>query len=552
MKTSFLSILFILLLLPVAIKAQAPCEQNEIIVQLQTDEVAQALARKLAIEWPNHGFKFKKQLSQRLNCHLFQMDCEAAKDFDLALLRNMPDVFSASWNKKVELRKDPITPNDPLFPTQWNMERIGLTQVWPYAKGGTTPSGKEIVVAVIDNGFDLAHPDLQANFWRNKSEDFDGKDDDGNGFVDDVHGWNFHDNNPLFPLSEDHATGVSGLIGAIGDNGEGIAGVNWRVKIMPLHYEKTEDIFPAFDYALMMRELYNETKGEKGAFIVATNGSFGIDTVDCAVEPFWSGYYDLLGQAGVLNVAATANGDWNVDEKGDIPTSCGSEFLITVTNTGPDDKKVLSAGYGKANIDLGAPGKSVPTTDIGGDYMTFNGTSAACPLVTGTIALLYGMPCLELDKLTDEDPVAAAKLVRDAILKNVEPLPSLEGITSTGGLLNVYDCMKYMHSYCIAKPDEREEGNFEDIYFGGRDFIQISPNPTADFLNVDFSILDFREIKFRVFNMLGQEVRFIEVQQAEPFEPQSFTIDVSDWAAGTYFINIFDLSRSISRKFVKQ
>jgi hypothetical protein len=184
--------------------------------------------------------------------------------------------------------------------------------------------------------------------------------------------------------------------------------------------------------------------------------------------------------------------------------------------------------------------------------MTFQGTSAACPLVTGTVALLYSMPCPDLEALADEDPAAAARLVRDIILKNVEELPSLKNITATGGLLNVFNSLRYFHSYCIAKPAEREEGNFQEIYLGGRDFLQISPNPAADFLKVDFSIQDFREIRFRVFNMLGQEVRFVEMQQAEPFEPQSFTIDVRDWADGTYFINIFDLSRSISRKFVKQ
>ncbi|MBK8564396.1 MAG: S8 family peptidase [Saprospiraceae bacterium] len=553
MKTFYLSIYSLFILLPLATKAKVPCEHNEIIVQLQPNSTAPELTRTLTVEWPNHGFKIRKLLSARLNCHLIELNCDMAEDFDLASLRKMRDVVAASWNRQTQFRKDPLKPNDPLFPSQWNMERIGLTMVWPYSQGGTTPGGKEIVVAVIDNGFDLFHPDLESNFWRNPNEEFNGQDDDGNGYIDDVYGWNFHDDSPLIPLSDDHAAGVSGLIGAIGDNGEGLAGVNWKVKIMPLHFLSPDEAFPAFEYALKMRELYNSTNGEKGAYIVATNGSFGIsDPVDCSIEPYWSGYYDLLGKAGVLSVAATPNKDWNIDEVGDMPTSCPSEFLLTVTNTGPDDKKVISAGYGKTTIDLGAPGEQVPTTDINGGYdMTFQGTSAACPLVTGAISLLYSMPCPALEELVDEDPAAAARLVRDVILKNVEPLPSLAGITVTGGLLNVFNGMKYLHSYCIAKPEEREEGNFQEIYLGGRDFLQISPNPTADFLKVDFSIQEFRDIKFRVFNMLGQEVRFLEVQQAEPFEPQSFTVDVSDWAAGTYFINIFDLSRSISRKFVK-
>jgi hypothetical protein len=554
MKPLYLSIFSLLLVMPSAISAQTPCVQFEIIVQLEPDFTAAELSRNLSVEWPNHGFKLKRRLSERLNCHLLELHCEATKDFDLASLRNMQGVIAASWNRKTQFRKDPLKPNDPLFASQWNMERIGLTKVWPYSQGGTTPGGKEIVVAVIDNGFDLQHPDLQANFWRNPNEQINGLDDDGNGYVDDVYGWNFNTNSPLIPVSDDHATNVSGLIGAVGDNGEGVAGVNWHVKLMPLHFLTPDEAFPAFEYALKMRELYNETNGEKGAYIVATNGSFGLaDPIDCAIEPLWSGFYELLGQAGVLSVAATPNEDLDIDVVGDMPTSCGSEFLITVTNTGPNDKKVTDAGFGLTTIDLGAPGEMVPTADIGGGYdMTFQGTSAACPLVTGTVALLYSMPCPDLEALADEDPAAAARLVRDIILKNVEELPSLKNITATGGLLNVFNSLRYFHSYCIAKPAEREEGNFQEIYLGGRDFLQISPNPAADFLKVDFSIQDFREIRFRVFNMLGQEVRFVEMQQAEPFEPQSFTIDVRDWADGTYFINIFDLSRSISRKFVKQ
>jgi Subtilase family/Secretion system C-terminal sorting domain len=552
MKTQFLY-LFLGMLLPISAASQTPCEQNEIIVQLQSDMLVQSLVRQLGQDWPKADFKHHKELSKRFNYQLLEMDCKAAAAFDLDLLRNMPGVISASWNQKVDFRRDPVTPNDPLFPTQWNMQRVGLTKVWPYSTGGLTPSGKEIVVAVIDNGFDLLHPDLQTNFWKNPLESFDGVDNDGNGFVDDVYGWNFHNNTLLLPLTDDHATRVAGIIGASGNNEQGISGVNWQVKILPIHFEKTADLIPAFEYALAMRELYNATAGEKGAYIVATNGSFGLlQPVDCAIEPYWSGYYDLLGNAGVLNVAATANADWDVDVVGDVPTSCSSEFLITVTNTDSSDHKVISAGYGKTTIDLAAPGQDVPTTDINGRYTaSFRGTSAACPMVTGAIAMIYSFPCTDLESLAETDPAAAAKLVKKAILRNVEKLPSLQNITATGGLLDIYNSLKYLHSYCIARPKEREEGNFEDIYLSGRDFLRISPNPTEDVLKVEYAIKDFTAIKFRVFNILGQEMQFELVEQAEPFEPQSFTINVSDWAAGTYFINIYDLGKGISRKFLK-
>jgi hypothetical protein len=111
--------------------------------------------------------------------------------------------------------------------------------------------------------------------------------------------------------------------------------------------------------------------------------------------------------------------------------------------------------------------------------------------------------------------------------------------------------MKYLHSYCIAKANERDSGHFDETYIGGRGFVRLSPNPVRDKLTVGYSIADFQELTFRVFNAVGQEMQLAIQQQAEPFEPQTFEIDVSNWAAGTYFLNIYDLGQRISAKFVK-
>ncbi|MCF8244616.1 MAG: T9SS type A sorting domain-containing protein [Saprospiraceae bacterium] len=164
---------------------------------------------------------------------------------------------------------------------------------------------------------------------------------------------------------------------------------------------------------------------------------------------------------------------------------------------------------------------------------------------------MYSLPCFDLDALADADPAAAARLVRDAILKGVDKLPGLKNKATTGGRLDVYNSMKYLHSYCIAKPGEREDERFDENYIGGRGIFKIYPNPVGDRLQVNYSILDFQLLKFRVYNILGQEMLLETHQQAEPFEPQSFEIDVSGWASGTYFINIFDLGKGISAKFIK-
>ncbi|MCC6726537.1 MAG: S8 family peptidase [Saprospiraceae bacterium] len=548
MKTHLLFIL--LAALPIFSIAQAPCQNQGIIVHLRKGVMPMNLVRQFGVK-STAKLIHKKELSKRFNFHLLELDCEAAKGFDLASLRNMPDVLSAEWDGEVSMRGDTI-PNDSLFPSQWNLERIGLPEVWSYSQGSRTPNGREIVVAVLDNGFDLFHPDLQDSYWRNPNETFDGIDNDGNGYVDDAYGWNFNQNSPIWPLSSVHGTAVAGIIGAQGNNVEGISGVNWNVKIMPLHFiEKISQIIQALDYVLEMRERYNASQGSDGAFVVAVNCSFGVDTAFCEQYPTWAAMFDPLGAAGVLTISATANDKWNVDEVGDMPTTCASEYLIAVTNVDNTDK-LHDAGFGKKSIDLAAPGFLIPAPRIGGGYLTgFEGTSASCPHVTGLVALLYGMPCPEIEALVDKDPAAAARLMRDAILNGVEKLPNFRDITATGGILNAPAAMKHLHSYCIARPNEREEGSYDETYIDGRDFVRLSPNPVGDLLKVEFSIRDFSEIKFRVFNMLGQEVRFLEVQQAKPFEPQSFTIDVSDWTAGTYIINIYDLSRKISRKFVK-
>ncbi|MCF8244614.1 MAG: S8 family peptidase [Saprospiraceae bacterium] len=466
-------------------------------------------------------------------------------------IKNKPEVISASWNAPVTFR-DSI-PNDELFDAQWSLERIEAPKVWDVSTGGLTTSDREIVVAVMDKGFEIIHPDLVANAWKNPGEiPNDGIDNDGNGFVDDVFGWNFRANSPIYS-PEKHGTSVSGIIGANGNNGIGTAGINWNVKMMYLAVEYVDEVIAAFDYVLYMRELYNATNGEKGAFIVVTNGSFGIDQAMCSTQAIWGSRYDELGLAGVLSVAATANGDWDVDEVGDMPTSCTSPFLITVTNTGQDDKRASGAAFGQESIDLGAPGQGTATTSNNSNYREdFSGTSAACPHVAGSVALLYSLPCTLLDSLAVSAPAECALLVRDAILENTDAVPSLANETVSGGRLNVYEGMKYLHAYCISREPEKEAGNFKELYVGQKGLISVTPNPTSDRIFIDYGNVDFKEVKIRVFNMLGQEMILNQVATPEPFKPQSIEIDVKDWSTGVYVVNMFDLTKKISVSFLKQ
>jgi subtilisin family serine protease len=261
--------------------------------------------------------------------------------------------------------------------------------------------------------------------------------------------------------------------------------------------------------------------------------------------------YDSLGQAGVLSVAATRNENWDVDKDGDMPTSCPSEYLITVTNTDRDDKKVASAAFGATSIDLGAPGQLVQTTDINARYYdSFKGASSSCPHVSGAVALLYSLPCNDLDSLAQAAPQAAARLVRDAILNGVDPISDLRGRTTTGGRLNVYNSMAYLHNYCLSGKQEREDGSFMDKYIAERGFVNLFPNPASETITVEYSNYDFTKITVQVYNALGQEL-FVLTQNTEPFQAQRINIEVGGWPNGTYFINLMDKGQKLTHKFVK-
>ncbi|MBI1225340.1 MAG: S8 family serine peptidase [Bacteroidetes bacterium] len=524
---------------------------DEIVVQLQS-----GTNPSVFIDNANISCQFAKQitiektLSERFHIYLLSaskiIDRQAFIDF----IKNKPEVVSASWNAPITFR-DSI-PNDELYNTQWSMERIGAPKVWEISTGGTSATGREIVVAVLDKGFDISHPDLLGNSWKNTAEiPNDGIDNDGNGFTDDVYGWNFRANSPIFTV-EKHGTSVSGIIGASGNNGIGISGINWNVKLMYLAVEYVDEVISAFNYVLDQRELYNQTNGEKGAFVVVTNGSFGIDQVKCIEQPVWGSLYDVLGQAGVLSVAATANGDWDVDVVGDIPTSCTSPYLLSVTNTGQDDKRANGAAYGFESIDLGAPGQGIATANTNSTFrQDFSGTSAACPHVAGSVALLYSLPCTELDSLALSAPAECALLIRNAVLENTDAVPSLAKETVSGGRLNVYEAMKYLHAYCISRAPEREEGNFKELYIDKKGLIRVTPNPTSDLISIDYGNVDFKDVKIRVFNMLGQEMTIDLDATPKPFEPQSIVLDVTDWSSGVYIVNMFDLTKKISVSFVK-
>lgn len=550
-KLSTLFLAVFLLMHAAAAQQKMLAKKNEVIIQFDPFTDVNAFIKKLNSDAAAPaGLEIKKTLSSKRNIYVLTNKNNESVAALPVLLRQQPGVKFAGWNEVVEFRDS--LPNDPLFGSQWDMERIGLPDVWNISTGGLTANGQEIVVAVLDKGFDLIHEDIFDNVWINPGEiPWDGIDNDDNGYTDDVHGWNFRDSSPFFSV-EKHGTNVSGIIGGKGNNGLGVAGINWNVKMMFLSVQYADEVVAAFLYAMEMRELYHQTNGEKGAFIVVTNGSFGIDKKHCSEQPVWGSLYDPLGESGILSVAATANENWNVEEVGDIPTSCPSEYLISVTSTDQEDNRVSNAAFGEISIDLGAPGKSTITTNPSNNYNnSFSGTSSACPHVAGSIALLYSLPCSALADFATDQPGMAARLVRDAILKSVDPVPGLAGKTVTGGRLNVYESMRYLHGWCIARTEERAAGDFKETYLIQKNLVRVYPNPASETLKIDYSNEGFSGVSIKVFNVMGQEITIPLSDTTTPFELQQMTIDVKDWPNGTYFIQLLDAGRKVVTKFVK-
>lgn len=414
-------------------------------------------------------------VASALNIHAVQFDFTSIDEKDMRnYLFEQPEVEVVQVNHIIKLR---ATPNDPDYVNQWQYVNTGqnggvvgadldIDKAWNITTGGVTATGDTIVVCVIDDGINQAHQDFGDNLWINHAEIPNNNiDDDNNGYIDDVHGWDIWDDDNDVYSNATHGTPVAGIVGAQGDNGVGVAGVNWDVKLMIVRgYGNEAQSLAAYNYPLTMRQRYNATNGAEGAFVVATNASWGTDRGMPDDAPLWCAIYDSLGHAGILNAGATANNNWNIDVEGDLPTLCPSDYLMSVTNMNRFDVKETAAGYGVNSIDLGAYGEGTYTVATPNGYGGFGGTSGATPHVAGAIGLLYSAPCDRLAQLAHDDPAASTQLVRYAILEGVTPNASLEGITVTGGRLNIDKAMQRLMDQCdeCPRPTALQVGDISD------------------------------------------------------------------------------------------
>lgn len=429
--------------------------ERQLLVQLhQGMEIEKWLSQK-ELEFPvNIDFNLLQKTSEPMRIYLIGWNAVAWSDNQvLGWFKNLTEVNALQFNHWMTER---LIPDDPLFGNQWHHvdpqdHDIDADLAWEITTGGATALGDEIVACVVEtSGAKWDQEDLIENHWINALEiPNNGIDDDLNGYVDDYDGWNVTGNNDN-SSNGNHGTQVSSMIGAKGNNGIGVSGVNWDVKIMQVQMGSISEAnaIAAYTYPLVMRKLYNNTNGEQGAFVVVTNSSWGIDNGQAVDAPLWCQMYDSLGYYGILSCAATANNNVNIDQVGDLPTTCPSNYLISVTATNASDVRTFS-GYGTTHIDLGAPGEAVLMAG-NNSYSASSGTSFASPCVAGGVSLLYSAPCVSLAQVSQDNPSLAALWVKDYILQGIDPVSNLQTEVATGGRLNLKTSLDLVLNNCVS------------------------------------------------------------------------------------------------------
>jgi len=471
---------------------------------------------------------------------IYNIYANALKEDEFLSLLNDPRVLRYIKNEKVQKRE---IPNDAQFGSQWPLTLINADKVWDVVNQGLTIDNKEIVIAVLDDAFQIDHPDLLNNIWTNNAEiPNDNIDNDGNGYVDDYYGLNIVSESDNHPVGT-HGTKVAGIIGAEGNNSIGIAGVNWKIKLMVLSgAEFISDIIEGYDYVREQRRLYNESEGAEGAFVVATNFSAGIPYAFGENYQSWCEVYDFLGMEGILSVTATDNAEHNVDVEGDMPTTCQSEFMISTTSTTRLDAKAMFAAFGPENIDIGAPGEETVSTTTEGGYDEFTGTSAASPHIAGAIGLLYASNCELLLENSITDPAGAARMIKQVILDSAEPISTLSERTVSGGRLDIFNAITALSDICNNGMISSRE-NLE--------FLNIGPNPTTNNIVFQYDFAKFVDHEIKIYNTIGQLV-YSELITPSLFVRPMATIDVERLVSGMYLLNFSDGENNLTWKFFKE
>lgn len=318
----------------------------------------------------------------------------------------------------------PILPNDPMFKDQWALNNVGQVggkekadlsalKAWLKTKGST-----DVIVAVLDSGVDYTHPDLVSNMWL-RPDNVPQYRDDELGTINDLHGFNAVDNQSDPMDDNGHGTHCSGIIGAEGNNDEGIAGINWKVQIMPLKFMgrggfgTTKNAIEAINYAI--------DRKQKGVNVRVINASWGSTQYSKALEDA----IRAAGEAGILFVAASGNNSTDNDKRPHYPSNYDLPNVISVAALDRNDQIASFSNFGVKTVHIAAPGKDILSTWLNGSYREASGTSMATPYVAGIAALILA-----------SEPKLSVEKLRERIMKSADKIDSLDGKVESGGRIN--------------------------------------------------------------------------------------------------------------------
>ncbi len=384
--------------------------------------------------------------------------------------------------------------NDPLYDQLWSLENkgqadrngasgkigadIAMTRVW---NAGITGSSN-IKVAVIDTGVDFNHPDLKDNIWTNPGEvPGNGVDDEGNGFIDDVYGWNFVNNTANSNDDHNHGTHCSGVIGGVGNNGQGITGVNWSVSIVSL---KFLDASGSGSLAGAIQSIQYATQA--GVQVMSNSWSGG---------GFSQSLYDVIDETrkkGIVFIAAAGNSNFNSDSVPTYPASYAIDNIISVAATNNKDALASFSNYGKKTVHVAAPGVDILSTAAKGTYMHMSGTSMATPHVAGIAALMLSA-----------NPGLGFAQVKDILIRSSDPVRGFENKVISGGRVNAYNAIFGVY----PKPTRPDPSLWKDYNYSLE-----SAHPYLNNLNTE-SVLEVPGAKFIrvVFEKIDTEANYDKI-----------------------------------------
>lgn len=363
-------------------------------------------------------------------------------------------------------------PNDPSLHLNWGIKNFGqidsdgvkgvvgmdadLERVWEQV------SDTSIIVAVIDTGIDYTHPDLRNNIYINEKELYGtpGVDDDGNGYVDDIYGMNFSNASSPTPNGLDdqsHGTHCAGVIGAEGNNGIGIAGVNWNVKMLPVKFLSADGsgslagAIAAIDYAV-----------NRGAKVLSNSWGGNIES---------QALYEAVlrtHEKGTLFVAASGNDGKNNDQTRTFPATYDIPNVVSVGAINNRGALAGFSNYGKRSVHLAAPGENIYSTVLNNRYASYSGTSMAAPFVSGVAALTWGVA----PQLTNLE-------LKERLIKTVRKSSNLKNRFVSGGMVSAYN----------AVMDQEEMPNPDDpITWATVDYIYSTPHPYLPKQKIEFEV----------------------------------------------------------------